>query len=204
MRLSRVVRTGVVVAVVAGCGGSADDGGTGDTAAVTVTVEAAGTARDAADDAGPTVVFETVELEEGLVAPIPVGWTPHDFLEWEFEAPEDAGFDLYPPSYLVSLQCAGGCEARTSEQWATTVEQSLYSPYRDPESHDVVRDEVDANGALLETSRFGWTDLQIARWADGADKIVTCHITLHEEHAELLDDFEAACLAAESPVLTGG
>jgi len=201
MRLSRVARTGVVVALVAGCGGSsADDGGAGETAAsVTVTVEADETGGD-----GPTVVFEEAELEEGLVAPIPVGWAPHEFLEWEFEAPDDAGFDLYRPSYWVSLQCAGACESRTSEQWAEAVEQSLYSTYRDPESHEIVRDEVGADGALLETYRFGWTDLQIARWADGAEKIVTCHITLHEEHAELLADFEAACLAAESPVLIGG
>jgi len=215
MGLSRFVWTGVALAIVAGCGGSGD-GDAGTAPAVTVTVEAAGTtdvpesaepSEATSDDSAasvPTVTFEEVKLEEGLVAPVPVGWEPDEFLEWEFQPPEGSGFDPSPPSYWVSLQCAGSCEVRTSGQWAAAVEQSLYSLYRHPEGYEIVRDEVGEHGALLETNHFGWIDVQIARWVGGQDHIVTCHISLYEDHAELLADFEAACLAAESPVLVAG
>ncbi len=76
--------------------------------------------------------------------------------------------------------------------------------YRNPEEFEIVRDEVDDNGAVLETYHFGWTDLQIARWVDGRDRIVTCHLSLHEEHAELKAAFEDACLAIDSPALATG
>jgi hypothetical protein len=153
-------------------------------------------------------VFEDIEIEEGFVAAIPVGWVLDDFLgvPGKFEAPEDAGFEpSQEPSYWVSRQCVGSCDGpRSSEEWASLVEQTLFSSYRRPDMFVVVRDEVGDDFALLETVNVGertWTDLQIARWADGQEKIITCLVTLHENNIDLLSEFEEACMSITASVL---
>lgn len=211
MRRLRLL-TAVVVLAMSACGGSDGDDNAGSSADLDST-EASGTVAPdspAATDAtatGPDLVFENLEIEEGFIAAIPVGWVLDDFLDvpGKFEAPEDSGFETNEePTYWVSQQCAGTCQARSSAEWADTVEQNLFSPNRRPDFDVVVRDEVAEGFALLETVNAGervWTNLRIARWVDGQDKIITCHLTLHENNIDLMSEFEEACMAITSTVL---
>jgi hypothetical protein len=48
-------------------------------------------------EVGPTLVFEDLQIEDGFIAAIPIGWVKDEFLDQpgKFEAPENAGFDPY-------------------------------------------------------------------------------------------------------------
>lgn len=187
---------------VGGCGGNGDDPGGSPGAAV----DDDPSATSPPVSTTPEVTIEFVEVapadEGGLVALVPSGWEPDADFPDKYEPPEDGPFGFTSPNYRVNLQCLGVCEPLTAEQWAGRFDVAN-GPWRESEDREVVRDEVTATGGLFEARSSEWSNVFIARWADGGDRVLTCQLSIHQDHYDLIADFEAACAASTAPGLPG-
>lgn len=195
----------VIAVVAAGCGGddggesgsAAEDSGSGDTSEQE-------TDGESDDGSGGSGGFDEVEMEEGVVARVPAGWTLEDEQFGTFVPPDGTGLDPMVTGFRVVSSCAGACEPKSADEWQAGSVDEVFGQFDDEAAFTISRDEELANGRVVVAENdFGNVSVAVARWQDGAERYLWCMLTAKADEVDdaLLADAEEACVSTTAPFL---